>query len=244
MDERSIDLDRNLFAVAFSIFRGNLAPYSAAILIWLASTAVTRTIDAPVGLALLRMSLIVMVGHAAYRFLLSGGAVRGWRAVATADGRFPWRYAGVMVIILSPILVLGIVWNAPGTGIGPSSLGDIGLGIVMVVTYAALYILIGTALPAVAAHGRASLGEAVRRGWRNYRAIGRSLVFGVWLFRAASILVMILLSGVGVTTDFYVPGSDSFRPEAAVPMLLLMFSHVFAECLNATVLLRAYRRFR
>jgi len=196
-----------------------------------------------VGLALLRMMLLILVGHAAYRFLLTGGAVAGWRAVATPEGRVPWRYAGVMLIVLSPILVLGIVWNAPGTGIGPGSLGEIGFGMVMVVIYAALYILVGTALPAVAAHGRVSPGEAFHRGWRHYRAIGSALLFGVWLFRAGSILVVILLAYLGVTTDFYQPGSDAFHPQAAGPMLFLMFSHVFAECLTATVLLRAYRRF-
>jgi len=244
MDERTIDLDRNLFAVAFSVFRGNWAPYATAILIWLASVAVTGVIEAPVGLALLRMALVVIVGHAAYRFLLSGGAVRGWRAIATADGRFPWRYAAVMLIILSPILILGIVWNAPGTGVGPGGLDEIGFCMAMVVIYVALYILVGTALPAVATHGRVSLGDTLRRGWRNYRAIGLSLVLGVWLFRIGSILVVVVLSSLGITVDFYPPGGGSFRPEAAGPMLFLMFSHVFAECLSATVLLRAYRRFR
>ena len=243
MDERTIDLDRNLFAVAFSVFRGNWATYATAILIWLASVAVAGVIEAPVGLALLRMALVVIVGHAAYRFLLTG-AVRGWRAIATADGRLPWRYAAVMLIILSPTLILGIVWNALGTGVGPSGLGEIGFGMAMVVIYVALYILVGTALPAVATHGRVSLGDTLRRGWRNYRAIGLSLVLGVWLFRIGSILVVVVISSLGITVDFYPPGGGSFRPEAAGPMLFLMFSHVFAECLSATLLLRAYRRFR
>ena len=243
MNDRNIDLDRNLFLIAFSVARRNWMPCAAATLLLLASNAIIGFVDAPIALAVLRALLLMVVGYCAYRFLLSDGGVSGWRAIATAQGRFPWRYAAMMLIILSPILVLGIVWNAPGTGVGPSSIGDMVFGVVMVVIYAAFYILVGTALPAIAERGEVSLIEAFGRGRRNYLAIGRALVFGVWLFRAGSLLFMIVLVYLGVTTDFFSPSTGAFNAAAFGPMLLFMCSYVFAECLTAIVLVRAYRRF-
>lgn len=242
MAEREFDLDRNLFALAFAVVRGNAIPCAAATLLLLASNAVTGFIDMPFALAALRAMILILVGHSAYRFLLSGGGTSGWRAVATPEGGMPWRYAGVMLFILAPILLLGIVWNAPGTGIGPSTFGDLALGLVMVLVYVSLYILIGTALPAVAERGVAPLGEAFRRGRRNYLTIGRSLVLGVWLFRTGSLLVMIVLGVLGFTTDFFPPGQQDLQLAATWPMLFWMSCHVFAECLTAVVLVRAYRR--
>ncbi len=243
MNNRNIDLDRNLFLIAFSVIRWNWMPCAVAALLLLASNASMGFVDAPIALAVLRALVLMIVGYCAYRFLLSDGGVSGWRAIATAEGRFPWRYAAMMLIILSPVLVLGIVWNAPGTGMGPSSLGEIAFGVVMVVIYAALYILVGTALPTIVEHGEISLIEAFERGRRNYLAIGRALVFGVWLFRAGSLLFMIVLVYLGVNTDFFTPDTGAFNAAAFGPMLLFMCSHVFAECLNAIVLVRAYRRF-
>ncbi|MGR3718172.1 MAG: hypothetical protein ACU0B1_15680 [Thermohalobaculum sp.] len=243
MNDRNIDLDRNLFLIAFSVARWNWMPCAVAALLLLASNAIMGFVDAPLTLAVLRALILMIVGYSAYRFVLSDGGVSGWRAIATAEGRFPWRYAAMMLIILSPVLVLGVVWNAPGTGVGPSSLGDIVFGVVMVVIYAALYILVGTALPTIVERGEVSLIEAFERGRRNYRAIGRALVFGAWLFRVGSLLFMIMLYYLGVTTDFSAPGAGAFNAAAFGPMLLFMCSHVFAECLTAIVLARAYRRF-
>jgi len=243
MNDRNIDLNRNLFLIAYSVARWNWAPYAVAALLLLASNAGMGFVDAPMAFAVLRALILMIVGYSAYRFLLSDGAVSGWRAIATAEGQFPWRYAAMTLIILSPILVLGIVWNAPGTGVGPSSIGEIVFGVVMVVIYAALYILVGTALPAIAERGEVSLIEAFERGRRNYLAIGRALVFGVWLFRAGSLLFMIVLVFLGVNTDFFAPGTGAFNAAGFGPTLLFMCSHVFAECLTAIVLVRAYRRF-
>ncbi len=243
MNDRNIDLDRNLFLIAFSVVRWNWMPCAVAALLLLASNAIMGFVNAPIALAVLRALLLMIVGYSAYRFLLSDGGVSGWRAIATAEGRLPWRYAAMTLIILSPVLVIGIVWNAPGTGMGPSSLGEIAFGVVMIVVYAALYILVGTALPAIAERGEVSLIEAFERGRRNYRAIGRALVFGAWLFRVGSLLFMIALVYLGVTTDFFSPGTGVFNAAAFGPMLLFMCSFVFAECLTAIVLVRAYRRF-
>ncbi len=243
MNDRNINLDRNLFLIAFSVARWNWKPCAVAVLLLLATNAIMGFVDAPIALAVLRALILMIVGYCAYRSLLSDGGVSGWRAVATVEGRFPWRYAAMMLIILSPVLVLGIVWNAPGTGVGPSSLGEIVFGVVMVVIYAALYILVGTALPAIAERGKVSLVEAFERGRRNYRAIGRALVFGAWLFRVGSLLFMIVLNYLGVTTDFFSLDTGAFNAAAFGPMLLFMCSHVFAECLTAIVLVRAYRRF-
>jgi hypothetical protein len=236
--------ETNLFRAAFIIFRRNWGSLGVAIALLLASEASTGLADAPIVFAVLRALILMAAAHTAYRFLASDGAASGWRATAAASGRFPWRFAGVMLIILSPILILGIAWNAPGGVQGPGGLGGVVFGVVMVVTYAALYILIGTALPAVAEKGRASLAEAFGRGRRNYVAIGRSLVFGVWLFRAGSVAVVIGLHLLGVTTDFWTPGGNEFHAAAVGPMLLFNASHVFAECLSAVVLTRAYHRFR
>jgi len=243
MNDRNIDLDRNLFLIAFSVVRWNWMPCAVVTLLLLASNVSMGFVDAPIALAVLRALLLMIIGYCAYRFLLSDGGVSGWRAIATAEGRFPWRYAAMKLIILSPVLVLGIVWTAPGTGVGPSSLGEIVFGVAMVVIYAALYILVGTALPAIVERREVSLIEAFERGRRNYRAIGRAMVFGPWLFGASTVAVMIALSFMGVTTDLFNAATDVFQPAALGPMLIFKASHVFAECLTAIVLVRAYRRF-
>ncbi len=118
-----------------------------------------------------------------------------------------------------------------------------GLGVVMVVFYAALYILFGTALPEVAETGDASLGEAFERGRSNYRTIGRRMVFGPWVFGALTVLAMIGLSFIGVRTDLFNAQSGAFQPAALGPMLGFKASHVFAEVLTAIVLVRAYRSY-
>lgn len=243
MRRRSIDIDGNLFLTALAVARLNWMPYAVAALLLLAANASDGFLAAPLAFAVMRALILMIIGYAAYRCLLSGGAVSGWRAVAER-GRIPWRYAGVMLIILSPILLLGILWSEPGQSpTPPDTLGKIGVGLALVVVYAALYVLFGTALPAVVERGEASLGEAFARGRRNYAAIGRSMVIGVWLFRAASMLALIGTNMAGVTTDFFDSTSGAFQAAALVPMLLFNCSHIFAECLNAIVLLRAYRRY-
>jgi hypothetical protein len=112
-----------------------------------------------------------------------------------------------------------------------------------VVAYASLYVLLGTALPEVAERGEVALPEAFQRGRANYRAIAKALVFGVWLFRAGSVLLMIGLSLAGVTVDLFGGPTGAFQPAGLVPALLFTSSHVFGEVLTAIVLVRAYRRF-
>ncbi len=148
-----------------------------------------------------------------------------------------------MLMILTPILALGIVWTAPGTGVGPSSWGEIGFGVVMVVAYANAYVLIGTALPEVAERGDVALGDAFARGRSNYRAIAKALVFGSWLFRAATVAAMIAASLMGVTVDLFNGPTGAFQPAALGPMLAFTSGHVFAEVLTAIVMVRAYRRY-
>lgn len=237
-----IDLDRNLFALAFSVMRTNWLPAILAALLLLGSYVGSGYVDKQLPFAVVRSLLIMIIGFSAYRVLLSRGRIRGLRSLATDDGRIGWRYAGVMLMILTPILVLGIVWTAPGSGVGPSNLVEIGLGLVLVIAYGTVYILLGTALPEVVERGDVSLSEAITRGRQNYRVIGRSLVFGPWLFRAGSMLVMILLSESGVTTDLF-SYQGTFRPAALGPMLFLSLCYVYAEVLTAIVLVRAYRRF-
>lgn len=238
-----IDLDRGLFPLAASVMWSNWLPCLSATVLLLLTDVGSGYLDAPLAFAVLRALLLMIVGYSAYRTLLTGGVVSGWPAIGTVDGRIPWRYTGVMLMILTPILLLGIVWTAPGSGVGPANLAEVGLGIVMVIAYAALYILFGTALPEVAETGSASLGAAFERGRRNYRAIGRKMVFGPWVFRASTVLFMLGLNSLGVTVDFFNGETGAFQAAALGPMLIFKASHVYAEVLTAIVLVRAYRQF-
>ena len=240
---KRIDIDRKLFPLAFSVMRRNWLPCGAAAVLLLVANIGEGYLRAPLAFATLRALIIMIVGFSAYRLLLTGGAVSGWRAIGDANGRIPWRYAGVMLMILSPILILGIVWTAPGTGAGPSSLGEIGFGVVMVVVYASAYVLLGTALPEVAERGEVSLSEAIGRGRANYRAIAKSLVLGAWLFRAGTVAILISASLLGLNVDLFHANSPVLHTEALVPMLMFTTGHVFAEVLTAIILVRAYRRF-
>jgi len=243
MKNQTFDLDRNIFLLACSVVRCNWLPFAAAAILLLVSNLGDGYLAAPLAFIVLRALIIMIVGYSAYRVLLTAGGVAGWRAIGTDDGRIPWRYAGVMLMVLAPILILGIVWSEPGTGVGPDSLGQTVLGVVMVIAYAAIYVLLGTALPEVAERGEVALAEAFERGRRNYRAIARSLVLGAWLFRAASAAALILANVFGVTVDLFHYQTGAFQPEALGPMLLFTSSHVFAEVLTAIVLVRAYRRY-
>ena len=243
MKNKKIDLDRNLIALAFSVMRCNWLPFGAAAVLLLVSNVGEGYLHAPLAFVVLRSLIIMIIGYSAYRVLLSGGEVVGWRTVATNEGRVPWRYTGVMLMILTPILILGIVWTAPGTGVGPSSINEIVFGVVMVVAYASAYVLLGTALPEVAERGEVALGEAIERGRSNYRVIAKALVFGPWVFRAATVAVLISASLLGVTVDLFDVRTGAFQPAALGPMLLFTTGHVFAEVLTAIVLVRAYRRY-
>ena len=241
---RRLDIDRNIYAVAWQVTRGNLGPCLAAAILLAATDIGAAFIEAPLAFAVLRALILIIVGYAAYRMLLSGGEVHGWRAVSTPEGRMPWRYAGIMLIILGPILLLGIVWNAPGSGTGPTGLAETVLGVAMVVVYAALYILLGTALPEVAERGEVALRDAFNRGRSNYRRIGRALVLGPWVFRAGSMLAIVLVSIAGVQVD-PISGKDlTFQPVGLAPLFVFKATHVFAEVMTAVVLTRAYRRYR
>ncbi len=240
---KEINLDRGLFALAFSVIRCNWLPCGAAAVLLLASNVGEGYVDAPLPFVALRALIIMIVGYSAYRVLVTGGKVAGWRTVATAESRIPWRYAGVMLMILTPILILGIVWTAPGTNTGPSNLNEIVFGVVMVVAYASVYVLLGTALPEVAERGDVALGEAIERGRSNYRVIAKALVFGPWVFRAGTVAVLISASLMGVTVDLFNGTTGAFQPAGLGPMLLFTSSHVFAEVLTAIVIVRAYRRY-
>ncbi len=238
-----VDIDRNIYAVAGRVAWANIGPCLAAAALLTLTDIGAGYLHAPLAFAVARALILMIVGYAAYRTLLSGGAARGWRAVATPEGNVPWRYAGIMVIILGPILLLGVVWTAPGGGIGPSGLAEIVLGLVMVITYASLYILFGTALPEVAERGVVSLRDAFERGRANYRRIGRAMVFGPWLFRVASILALLALNVSGVETDPFSLDARVLQPVGMLPLFAFKASHVFAELMTAVVLVRAYRRY-
>ncbi len=243
MTNKKIDLDRRLLPLAFSVMRRNWLPCGAAAVLLLASNVSEGYLRAPLAFPVLRSLIIMIAGYSIYRVLLSGGKVAGWRAMATDEGRVPWRYTGVMLMILTPILVLGIVWTAPGTGTGPSSIPEIVFGVVMIVAYASAYVLLGTALPEVAERGEVALGEAIARGRSHYRAIAMPMVFGPWVFRAATVAVLISASLLGVTVDLFDANTGAFQPAALGPMLLFTTGHIFAEVLTAIVLVRAYRKY-
>jgi hypothetical protein len=187
-----------------------------------------------------RAMILMIIGYSAYRALLSGGLIAGWRAVATDEGRVPWRYSGVMLMILSPILILGIVWTAPGSGAGPSGLDEIVLGLVLVLMYTVAYVLLGTALPEIAQRGDTRLSAAIARGRAHYRRIATALVLGPWVFRAGTLAVLIAASLAGFTVDLFDGQTGAFQPEGLLPTLILTGGYVFAEVLTAVVLVRAY----
>jgi hypothetical protein len=231
---KNFDLDRGLLPLAFTVFRANLLPCGLGALLLLGSYVGAGFLIAPLAYAALRSLIIMIVGYSAYRTLSSGGRVTGIRAVGTSTGRVPWRYAGIMLLILSPILLLGIIWTAPGSGAGPDSFAEMAL---------VLYVLFGTALPEVAERGEVSLAEAFERGRSNYRVIAKAMVIGPWLFRAGSMLALILLNLVGVEVDLFQHQTGAFQMVALAPMLFFSTCYIFGEVLTAIVLVRAYRRF-
>ena len=243
MTNNKINLDRNIFAIAISVMRCNWLPCGGAAVLLLLLNIGQGFLPAPLAFAALRALIIMIVGFSVYRTLLSGGSVSGWRALGTDDGRIPWRYAGVMLMILSPILVLGIVWTAPGSSVGPSSLSQIVFGVVMVVAYASAYVLLGTALPEVAERGDVALSDSLERGRKNYRKIAKAMIMGAWLFRAGTVAALIGASLMGVTVDLFDYHTGAFQPAAVAPMLMFTTGHVFAEVLTAIVLVRVYRRY-
>jgi len=243
MADRRFDLSRRAFPLAATVFRANLGPCLLAAVLLTAANLGQGYLPAPLAFAVVRALVIMIIGYSAYRTLLSGGRIRSWRAAGTDDGRVPWRYAGVMLMILSPILVLGIIWTSPGNGIGEGGIAALVLGVVMVLAYTVAYVLLGTALPEVAERGDVSLAEAIERGRANYMPIARAMVLGPWLFRAGSMAVMIGLVYAGVATDLFDNRSGALQPAAVAPMLLFTACHVFAEVLTAIVMVRAYRRY-
>jgi len=242
MNNTKIDLNRGLFAIAFSVFRHNWLPCGIAALLLLASNVGEGYLHALMPFVVLRSLIIMILGYSVYRTLLSGGRLCGLRAVATDEGRVPWRYSGVMLMILTPILVLGITWTAPGGSAAPSNLNAIVFALVMVILYATGYVLLGTALPEIAERGDVSLRRAIGRGRANFRRISRAMVLGPWIFRVGTILMMVVMALMGVTIDLFDGRGGAFQPAALAPMLLFTTCLVFAEVLTAIVLARAYRR--
>lgn len=242
MSRGGIDLGRNIYVVTAGVAWGNLGPFALATLLLVGTDVGAGYLHAPITFAVLRALILMIVAYSAYRMLLSGGAVRGWEAAATPDGRVPWRFVGVMLIILGPILFLGIVWTSPHSNIEPGRLADIVIGLVMVMCYAALYVLLGTALPEVAERGEVSLRAAFARGRARYREIAQAMMFGPWCFRAAALVAMVALGFAGVEIDPFSGDPRAFQPASLVPLLVFKASHVFAELMTAVVLVRAYRR--
>ena len=150
-------------------------------------------------------------------------------------------------MILTPILILGIVLTAPGTGVGLNSLTEIKflvvLGVVLVLAYSIVYVLLGTALPEIAERGKATLGEAFERGRSNFRVIAKALVFGPWVFGAGTMAAIFLAVREGVMVDLFNASTGAFQPAGLRQMLLLTSSIVFLEVLIAIVMVRAYRRY-
>lgn len=239
-----IDIERNIYRVAAGVARANWGPCLAATGLLVLTDLGVGYLEAPLAFAFLRALILMIVAYGAYRALLTGGAERGWGAVTTESGNIPWRFTGIMLIILGPILFLGVFWTSPGAEARLAGLEHVVLGLMMVVAYASLYIFFGTALPEVAERGRVVLREALERGWRNYRQIGRAMVFGPWVFRVASMLVMVGLALAGFEVDPYSLDSRTFQPASLVPLILFKASHVFAELMTAVVMTRAYRRHR
>lgn len=243
MKSRDINPDGSLFAVTLAVLRCNWKPCLAAVLVLLGAGIGQHYLVEPLPFTVIRALVLMIIGYSAYRAVLSGGEIAGWRAVATDDGRIPWRYAGVMLMILSPVLLMGIIWTAPDAARGPAGLEEVGLGLVLVLMYTAAYVLLGTALPEIAERGDVSLTTSIVRGRTYYRRIATALVLGPWIFRACTLAVLIAAGLAGFTVDLFDTATGAFQPAALMPTLVLTGGHVFAEVLTAVVLVRAYRRY-
>lgn len=244
-----IDPDNGLFPVAFAVLRCIWKPFALAVAVMLLASLAQGYLHDPLPLALIRALALIIAGHAAYRALITQGRVAGWRAAATREGHVPWRYAGVMLMILTPMLLLGLIWTAPharadgaGAAFGPSGLEGVVLAMILMIGYAVGYVLLGTALPEIAERGDAALSRAISRGRVHYRRIASWLMFGPWLFRTSTVVLLVAASFAGIAVDFFHPETGAFQPSALVPMALLTGGTVFAEILTAVVLVRAYRR--
>ena len=259
MSTTTLDPDNGLFPSAFATVRATWQPFVAATFLMVIADLAQDFLPSPLPFAAFRALVLIIAGFAAYRALLSRGRIAVWTAAATETGRVPWRYAGIMLIILAPTLFLGVIWTAPGgiadtSGAAASHAGatiggvpvilvEIGLAPVLMIAYTVTYVLLGTALPETVERGEAPLRRTVARGWANYRRIALGLMFGPWLFRASMVVIIVMAGLAGFSTDFLNDHTGVIEPWALIPMMIFASGHVFAEVLTAVVLVRAYRRF-
>lgn len=236
-----IDLARPLYPLALSVLRLNLAPAVLALACLILLNVAQSFTGPTIALAPLRMLVMVMIAHAAYRVLLTAGEVHGMMALADPNGRAPLRFLGVMVLIFLPIVLIGAVWTTPG---GPEALGGLvflGAILVMVLAYGALLVLMGTALPELADTGHAHPGAALRRGLANYRRIARGLVLGPGLFGVVHGLALVAAGLLGLPQGAYNPETGAFSPGALAVLCVLLTGNLYSVTLAAVVLTRAYR---
>lgn len=236
-----VDLSRRLYPLAFRVLRENAAPAALLLSVLMLLNIVQGVAGPSVGLAPLRLGCLVLMAHAAYRVLLTSGAVQGMAALSDPNGRAPLRFIGVMVLIFLPMILIGAIWTTPG---GPQMLGGfffVGAILLMVLAYGALLVLMGTALPELAERGHADPAAALRRGLAGYRSIARGLVLGPGLFGVANGLVLVIAGYLGLPDGAYNPATGTFSPGALAVLTLLSLGNLYSVTLAAVVLSRAYR---
>ncbi len=237
-----IDMSRGSWALAPDVVLRNGASFSLVTILLTATHMLQQWDFAPAAIPTIRMMLLIVTGFIAYRTLMSGGDKVGLSALLDAPRGDVTRFAGVMLIILAPIVVLGLCLKIPALSAMLPPGGLIPFMMLMVVTYGALMILLGTALPATAARGDATLRSAIRRGRAGYREIGRAMVFGPWLFSVLYSLALLSTQALGLPA-MVGPGDSGWMVAVwLIAQLLSSAGHVFAAAMTAVVLSRAYQK--
>ena len=77
MNERAFDLDRNIWALAATVFRRNWQPFVLAAGLLLAASVGQGYLQVQLPFIVARALILMIAGYAAYRTLLTAGRVRG-----------------------------------------------------------------------------------------------------------------------------------------------------------------------
>ena len=237
------DIETGTWALALATIRANLA---ACLLVTVLLTVAHLVQYWGYGGAVLppiRAVLLGLTGYLCHRTLVSDGALTGLGAVTEAGLRRAIRFIGLYLMILLPMLVLGLCLTIPELRTLVPRGWFISFMMLMVVLYGVALVLLGTALPEIAASGRVRLAAALARGRQAYRANARAMIWGPWLFGAAHAAGMLTASWAGVPAVVTEP--------AAGPLVLWLVvrladsgGHVLAAALTASVLASAWRRSR
>lgn len=236
-------LERGIWATAFGAVRRNLAVCLLVAVLLTAAHLVQYWGHGGGVLPPLRAVLLIFAGYVCHRTLVTGGETWGFAAATGPGFRRAARFAGVQLMILVPILVLGLCLTIPEVRAVLPGVSFLPFMVAMIVLYGIGLVLLGTALPEIAATGEVDFGRAVASGRRDYRAIARGMVWGPWIFGAGHTLVMLGAEKMGLPKIVSEPDAGAILVWLAA-RLAESGGHVLAEALRAAVLVAAWHRAR